>query len=71
VFLFFTKDLGVSNLFCGLSVAVTVSLEVPIYFFSDKLMNRFNNHHLLTFSCLAYMFRVVWSLSLSLAPISK
>jgi len=60
VFLFFTKDLGASNLLCGLSVAVTVSFEIPIFHYSDRLLKVLNNHQLMTIACLAYIFRVVW-----------
>ncbi len=64
-FLFFTKELQASNMLCGLSVAITVSFEVPIFHHSAWLLKRFNNHQLMTASCLAYIFRVIWYTSTS------
>ena len=65
VFLFFTKDLGASNLLCGLSVAITVAFEIPLFHYSDRLLRRFTNRDLLSASCLFYIFRVVWYTSFS------
>eukprot|EP00286_Rhodomonas_abbreviata_P027317 CAMPEP_0181311710 /NCGR_PEP_ID=MMETSP1101-20121128/13294_1 /TAXON_ID=46948 /ORGANISM="Rhodomonas abbreviata, Strain Caron Lab Isolate" /LENGTH=320 /DNA_ID=CAMNT_0023418483 /DNA_START=630 /DNA_END=1592 /DNA_ORIENTATION=+ len=59
VFLFWTDDLGASNFLCGVSVLVTVSFEIPLFYYSEHLLNRFDEHVLLVLSGVCYVVRVV------------
>lgn len=59
VFLFWTEELGASNFLCGLSVLVTVSLEIPLFHYSETLLTVFNHHTLIVLGGLSYVLRVV------------
>ena len=58
IFLFFNY-LGSSNTMCGLTVAVTVMFEIPIFEYAPEMLRRFGLGILLQISSLAYIVRVV------------
>ena len=58
IFLFFNY-LGSSNTMCGLTVAVTVMFEIPIFEYAPEMLKRFGLGILLQISSLAYIVRVV------------
>lgn len=59
VFLFFRDSLDSSYTTCGVSVAVTVLFEIPIFQYSKSLLRMFGRRGLLVIACAAYIVRVV------------
>ena len=59
VFLFFVDELGASFALCGASVAVTVSFEIPIFYFSPWILARVSKKTLFVIAHLSYAVRVV------------
>lgn len=58
VFLFF-EFLGGSNTMCGITVALTVMFEIPIFHVAPKLLRRFGSGSLLLIAGVSYMVRVI------------
>eukprot|EP00287_Rhodomonas_sp_CCMP768_P014213 CAMPEP_0196760580 /NCGR_PEP_ID=MMETSP1091-20130531/105297_1 /TAXON_ID=302021 /ORGANISM="Rhodomonas sp., Strain CCMP768" /LENGTH=431 /DNA_ID=CAMNT_0042109477 /DNA_START=63 /DNA_END=1358 /DNA_ORIENTATION=- len=58
VFLFWREDLHASNFLCGVTVAITVLVEAPLFFFSDLFLDRFSCPTLLILGSLSYSSRV-------------
>jgi len=58
IFLFF-ESLGSTNTMCGVTVAVTVMFEIPIFQLAPKLLEMFGPEQLQEIACLAYITRVV------------
>ncbi len=58
VFLFFTF-LGGSNTMCGMTVALTVLCEIPIFFLAPQLLQRMSCEALLVLAACSYIIRVV------------
>jgi hypothetical protein len=58
VFLFFVDDLHASNTLCGASVMVTVLFEIPIFQYSERVMEKVSVQLLLVISMAAYCTRV-------------
>jgi len=59
IFLFFEKSLGGSNTLCGLTVAVTVMFEIPIFQLSPALLKYFGPGNLQQIASIAYITRVI------------
>lgn len=59
VFLFFTKEIGASNVLLGVSVVVTVSIELPLLFYAPHLLRWLGPAPLLVIGLLAYSTRVI------------
>eukprot|EP00944_MAST-04C_sp_MAST-4C-sp1_P013119 g13119.t1 len=59
VFVFFVHDLNASNSLCGISVLITVLFEIPIFYYSDYVVECFSNRTLMGIAHLAYVVRVV------------
>ena len=59
VFIFFVNDLHASKSLCGISVLITVLFEIPIFYYSDYIVNFFPNHVLMGIAHVAYVIRVV------------
>lgn len=60
VFLFFAKELQASNFLLGISVAVTVSFEIPIFFASAWLHRTFSGTSMLLMAMFSYSSRVFY-----------
>eukprot|EP00287_Rhodomonas_sp_CCMP768_P011409 CAMPEP_0196727934 /NCGR_PEP_ID=MMETSP1091-20130531/8783_1 /TAXON_ID=302021 /ORGANISM="Rhodomonas sp., Strain CCMP768" /LENGTH=462 /DNA_ID=CAMNT_0042070619 /DNA_START=76 /DNA_END=1464 /DNA_ORIENTATION=+ len=58
VFLFWVEDLGATNSLCGLSVAVTVIFEIPLFYFTGSILRTFSLPYLLILAGLSYAVRV-------------
>jgi hypothetical protein len=58
VFLFF-EFLGGSNTMCGMTVALTVAFEIPIFFLAPQLLRRLSSESLLFIAACCYITRVV------------
>jgi MFS family permease len=58
LFVFLQKDLNASTLLCGLTVGVTVLLEIPIFAYSKSLLEKVGHDGLLVTSMFAYAVRV-------------
>mmetsp|Transcript_8963 Transcript_8963/g.13070 ORF Transcript_8963/g.13070 Transcript_8963/m.13070 type:complete len:471 (-) Transcript_8963:29-1441(-) len=58
IFLFF-ETLGSTSTMCGLTVAVTVMFEIPIFQLAPKLLEIFGPEKLQEIACMAYITRVV------------
>ncbi len=41
LFIYLTDTLGGSVFLCGLTVGVTVVIELPIFYYAERLMNRY------------------------------
>ena len=59
VFLFFEEELKASNILCGISVCVTVSFEIPLFFFAPRIQRRMRIVSLMVSACWAYSLRVL------------
>eukprot|EP00944_MAST-04C_sp_MAST-4C-sp1_P001311 g1311.t1 len=59
VFVFFVNDLNASNSLCGISVLITVLFEIPIFYYSDHVVDYFSNRTLMGIAHVAYVVRVV------------
>ena len=59
VFVFFVNDLNASNSLCGISVLITVLFEIPIFYYSDHVVEYFSNRTLMGIAHVAYVVRVV------------
>ena len=58
LFLFLVNDLGASTTLCGLSVGVTVILEIPLFCASDVLLKRLGHDAMMLIAMAAYIVRV-------------
>ena len=58
VFIFF-EFLGGSNTMCGVTVALTVLIEIPIFFLAPLLLRRTSSEFLLVLAACSYIIRVV------------
>jgi len=58
LFLFLTQELGSSYLVCGISVVITVSFEIPLFFVSDKLLDTCGVVGLILIAQCSYALRV-------------
>lgn len=58
IFLFF-EDLGGSNTMCGITVALTVMFEIPIFHVAPMLLQRYGPGRLLQVANFAYVTRVI------------
>lgn len=59
LFVFFTQTLHANNFLCGLSVAVTVVFEIPIFYYGKYLLARFGVVGLMTIAMVTYATRVI------------
>eukprot|EP00927_Polykrikos_kofoidii_P084752 TRINITY_DN9024_c1_g1_i1.p1 TRINITY_DN9024_c1_g1~~TRINITY_DN9024_c1_g1_i1.p1 ORF type:complete len:489 (-),score=45.64 TRINITY_DN9024_c1_g1_i1:140-1438(-) len=57
LFLLFVQDMGSSKGLCGISVAVTVMFEIPIFAMSNGLLKRFGVSNLFCLGLLCYIVR--------------
>ena len=60
LFLFMSETLHASYFLMGVSVVVTVSIEVPLFAFSKSLLSRVGTKGLLLGAMFAYVTRVTW-----------
>lgn len=60
VFLFFAKELQASNFLLGVSVVVTVSFEIPLFYASAWLHRTFSGTSMLLMAMLSYCSRVYY-----------
>lgn len=67
IFLFFSETLHASASLMGLTVVVTVVFEIPLFYFSESVLNRFTHLQLLMLAHVAYVVRVL-GYSLVTAP---
>lgn len=58
IFLFF-DELGGSNTFCGITVAVTVMFEIPIFHYASSILQIIGEAGIQQIACLAYVLRVI------------
>jgi len=58
LFVFLTTELNASTTFCGVTVAVTVLIEIPLFFFGKKLLSFFGRDLLVGIAMAAYVVRV-------------
>ena len=59
VFLYFRNGLGASYTLCGISVVVTVIVEVPVFHYSKYILTVCGRNTLLLLACFSYVTRVV------------
>eukprot|EP00515_Schizochytrium_aggregatum_P008721 CAMPEP_0202073152 /NCGR_PEP_ID=MMETSP0964-20121228/2862_1 /ASSEMBLY_ACC=CAM_ASM_000500 /TAXON_ID=4773 /ORGANISM="Schizochytrium aggregatum, Strain ATCC28209" /LENGTH=534 /DNA_ID=CAMNT_0048640235 /DNA_START=1 /DNA_END=1605 /DNA_ORIENTATION=+ len=59
VFIFFRDELGASNVLMGLSVVITVSMEIPLFALAPALLRRFGANILMVFGLWAYGLRAI------------
>merc|ERR1719204_666051 len=58
LFVFLTNELHASTTFCGVTVMVTVLIEIPLFFFGNKLLSFFGRDLLVGIAMAAYVVRV-------------
>ena len=58
LFIYLIRDLGGSVTLAGATVACTVVLELPTFYFADHLLRRMGHHTLICCSMVAYFTRV-------------
>lgn len=59
LFLYILNDLQASTTLCGLTVGVTVLLELPIFHYSDRIMKVMSHDSMFMVAMVAYIFRVL------------
>eukprot|EP00940_MAST-03C_sp_MAST-3C-sp2_P001918 g1918.t1 len=59
VFLYFAEDMEASSSMCGVSVLVTIVFELPLFYYSEKVLQSMNVHTLNLVAATAYCIRVV------------
>ena len=60
LFLHLQVDLGATSLLLGLTLAVTTVGEVPFYFYSGALLERFGANRVVVLALVAYVVRLGW-----------
>lgn len=58
LFIYLTKELHGSNTFCGATVAVTVVIEIPLFFYGKHILNWLSRDLMIAIALLAYVIRV-------------
>lgn len=58
LFVYLTTELMASTSFCGLTVAVTVIIEIPLFHYGQKLLHYFGRNNMFTLALAAYVVRV-------------
>lgn len=59
LFVYLTTELHASTSFCGLTVMVTVIIEIPLFHYGQKLLHIFGRNNMFTLALGAYIIRVV------------
>lgn len=59
LFLYLINDLGASTMLCGLSVGVTVMLEIPLFWWSKWFIERMGHDGMFAVAMLCFVIRVV------------
>ena len=55
--LYLEDDFGAKEILIGLCIVMSVSLEIPMFFLSDKLLSKFNSRSLISISIFAIIIR--------------
>jgi len=58
LFLYLVNDLGASNLLCGISVGVSVSIEIPVFWHAERIMKALGHDGMLAVSMICFFTRV-------------
>jgi len=58
LFVYLTNELHATTSFCGLTVAVTVIIEIPLFHYGAKLLKFFGRDTMFTMALVAYIVRV-------------
>jgi len=58
LFVYLTTELQASTSFCGLTVMVTVIIEIPLFHYGQKLLHFFGRNNMFTLALTAYIVRV-------------
>ena len=59
VFLYFVEELNLSYLVCGISVIITVLFELPMFHYSERLVQKFGHDWLIMLGLISYSTRVL------------
>mmetsp|Transcript_12530 Transcript_12530/g.26516 ORF Transcript_12530/g.26516 Transcript_12530/m.26516 type:complete len:538 (+) Transcript_12530:164-1777(+) len=58
LFLYLVNDLGSTNLLCGLSVGINVMIEIPIFWYAERIMGVLGHDGMFAMSMICFFTRV-------------
>jgi predicted MFS family arabinose efflux permease len=58
LFLYLVNDLGASNLLCGISVGVSVSTEIPVFWHAERIMKALGHDGMFAVAMICFFTRV-------------
>lgn len=59
LFLYFVNDLKASNFLCGITVVVTVMIEIPLFAYAPRILSRLGESNVTIIGAFAFIIRMV------------